>query len=275
VRLYSRPGNDLTDRFPLIVDALARLRASSCIVDGEAASCGDDGIASFERMRDGRHGDSVFLWAFDLIELNGDDLRRDPLAVRKATLASLVARVAPGLHLNEHLDHDDGRSSSSMPASSGSKGLSRSGTTRRIGQAARGIGSRARTRTRPPRSERLRTGGDSRSQTGDIPAADNAFAAMAAAICSAAQADASATMNADGCRMMCRLAMGLSAPTFGRIGARQQGAGLGGDRRPLSGQTGQGRGLRLRRITGENDPLLPFDNRFAVMHNSVLAPAVC
>jgi bifunctional non-homologous end joining protein LigD len=108
VRLYSRPGNDLTDRFPLIVAALARLRARSCIVDGEAVACGDDGVASFERMRDWRHGDSVFLWAFDLIELNGDDLRRDPLAVRKATLASLLARAAPGLRLNEHLDHDDG-----------------------------------------------------------------------------------------------------------------------------------------------------------------------
>jgi hypothetical protein len=50
VRLYSRPGNDLTDRFPLIVEALARLRARSCSIDGEAVSCGDDGIASFERM---------------------------------------------------------------------------------------------------------------------------------------------------------------------------------------------------------------------------------
>jgi bifunctional non-homologous end joining protein LigD len=86
VKLYSRPGNDLTDGFPLIVEALAKLRPRSCIVDGEAVACGDDGIASFERMRDWRHGDSVFLYAFDLIELDGDDLRRDPLAVRKATL---------------------------------------------------------------------------------------------------------------------------------------------------------------------------------------------
>jgi hypothetical protein len=36
VRLYSRPGNDLTDRFSLIVEALARLRSRSCIIDGEA-----------------------------------------------------------------------------------------------------------------------------------------------------------------------------------------------------------------------------------------------
>src|SRR5262249_32562272 len=38
VRLYSRPGNDLTYRFPLIVEALARLRSRSCIVDGEAVA---------------------------------------------------------------------------------------------------------------------------------------------------------------------------------------------------------------------------------------------
>jgi ATP-dependent DNA ligase len=35
----------------------------------------------------------VFLYAFDLIELNGDDLRRDPLEVRKATLASILAKA--------------------------------------------------------------------------------------------------------------------------------------------------------------------------------------
>ena len=39
VLLYSRPGNDLTRRFPLIVDALARLRSRSCIIDGEAVAC--------------------------------------------------------------------------------------------------------------------------------------------------------------------------------------------------------------------------------------------
>jgi hypothetical protein len=62
VRLYSGAGNDLTDRFPLIVTALSSLRARSCIIDGEAVACDDD-IASFERMRDWRHGDSVFLYA--------------------------------------------------------------------------------------------------------------------------------------------------------------------------------------------------------------------
>ena len=108
VRLYSRPGNDLTDRFPLIAGALARLRPRSCIVDGEAVACGEDGIASFDRIRYRRHDASVFLFAFDLIELDGDDLRREPLAVRKATLASLLARAARGLQLNEHMDEANG-----------------------------------------------------------------------------------------------------------------------------------------------------------------------
>ena len=40
---------------------------------------------------------------------NGDDLRRDPLVVRKATLASVLARATPGLRFNEHLDEEDGR----------------------------------------------------------------------------------------------------------------------------------------------------------------------
>jgi ATP-dependent DNA ligase len=40
VRLYSRPNNDLTDRFPLIVEALAKLRSQSCVIDGEAVACG-------------------------------------------------------------------------------------------------------------------------------------------------------------------------------------------------------------------------------------------
>jgi bifunctional non-homologous end joining protein LigD len=108
VRLYSRPGNDLTHRFPLIVEALGGLRSRSCIIDGEAVSCGDDGISSFDRIRYRRHDADVFMWAFDLIEFNGDDLRRDPLAVRKATLERILARAALGIRFNEHLDEEDG-----------------------------------------------------------------------------------------------------------------------------------------------------------------------
>jgi bifunctional non-homologous end joining protein LigD len=77
VRLYSRPGDDFTHRFPLIAEALTGLRSRSCIIDGEAVVCDDSGHASFERIRCGQHDWDVFLYAFDLIELNGDDLRRE------------------------------------------------------------------------------------------------------------------------------------------------------------------------------------------------------
>ena len=93
-------------RFALIVDAIARLRSQSCIIDGEAVACGDDGIASFDLIRHQQHDDAVFLCAFDLIELNGDDLRDEPLNVRKATLASVLWRAASGLRLNEQLEAD-------------------------------------------------------------------------------------------------------------------------------------------------------------------------
>jgi ATP-dependent DNA ligase len=91
VRLYSRPGNDLTKRFPLIIEALTYLRSQSCILDGEAVACGDDGIATFDRPSTASGigaTTTMFLYVFDLIELDGTDLRRDPLAVRKASVHS-------------------------------------------------------------------------------------------------------------------------------------------------------------------------------------------
>jgi bifunctional non-homologous end joining protein LigD len=106
VRLYSRPGNELTYRFPLIVESLARLRSRSCVIDGEAVACDESGVPTFERIRYRRHDTSVFLYAFDLIELNGDDLRRDPLEVRKATLANVLAGVGHGIWFNDHIEGD-------------------------------------------------------------------------------------------------------------------------------------------------------------------------
>jgi bifunctional non-homologous end joining protein LigD len=106
VRLYNRAGNDLTGRFPLIVEALAHLRSHSCIIDGEAVACDDKGVASFDLIRHHRTDGDVFLYAFDLIEINGDDLRRDPLEVRKATLRSMLAKAGLGLRFNEHLEGD-------------------------------------------------------------------------------------------------------------------------------------------------------------------------
>jgi bifunctional non-homologous end joining protein LigD len=53
-----------------------------------------------------RRDASVILVAFDLIELNGNDLRRDPIERRKAALAKLLSRAAPRIQFNEHLEED-------------------------------------------------------------------------------------------------------------------------------------------------------------------------
>jgi bifunctional non-homologous end joining protein LigD len=106
VRLYSRPGNDLTYRFPLIVESVARLRSRSCIIDGEAVACDESGVPSFERIRYRRYDTSVFLYAFDLIQLNGDDLRREPLEVRKTTLATVLTGASHGIWFNDHVEGD-------------------------------------------------------------------------------------------------------------------------------------------------------------------------
>jgi bifunctional non-homologous end joining protein LigD len=105
IRLLTRNDHDWAPRYPLIVEAVNRLKARSCLIDGEAVVCDESGLAVFARLRYQRGGRAAFLFAFDLLELDGTDLRREPLETRKATLASLLRGNLPGLRLNEHLTH--------------------------------------------------------------------------------------------------------------------------------------------------------------------------
>jgi bifunctional non-homologous end joining protein LigD len=102
VRLYSRSGHDLGKRYPLIAEAMARL--PSCTIDGEAIACDESGAPSFDLLRNRRRDERVFLYAFDLIELNGEDRRREPLANRKAELRRLVADLGVGVLANQSID---------------------------------------------------------------------------------------------------------------------------------------------------------------------------
>jgi bifunctional non-homologous end joining protein LigD len=104
-RLPTRNGHDWAPRYPLIVEAVNRLKVRSCLIDGEAVCCDDDGLPTFQRLRLRRDDRHVFLSAFDLLELDGKDLRREPLEVRKATLASLLRGRHSGLQYNQHLEH--------------------------------------------------------------------------------------------------------------------------------------------------------------------------
>ena len=80
--------------------------ARSFTLDGEAVVCGPDGVAVFEALhRRGTVPDAI-LQAFDLLELNGEDLRPLPLGERKAWLARLLAGSTAGIVFNEHTDDD-------------------------------------------------------------------------------------------------------------------------------------------------------------------------
>ena len=105
IRLLTRNGHDWAPRYPLIVEAVNLLKVRSCLIDGEAVCCDDNGLAVFALLRHKRQGRHVFLCAFDLLELNGNDLRREPFEVRKATLDSLLRPRHAGLQFNQHLTH--------------------------------------------------------------------------------------------------------------------------------------------------------------------------
>jgi ATP-dependent DNA ligase len=95
IRLLTRNGHDFSERYPAVVAAVNRLRCRSCVIDGEVAICNEHGLAIFERLQIGpRVKHDAVLLAFDLIELNGQDLKREPLLTRKATLLSLL-KAAP------------------------------------------------------------------------------------------------------------------------------------------------------------------------------------
>ena len=80
----------------------------SCLIDGEAVCCDDRGLARFDVLRRRRNEADAFLYTFDLLELDGTDLRREPIETRKAALASVLRKSRPGLRLNEHLAHPEG-----------------------------------------------------------------------------------------------------------------------------------------------------------------------
>jgi bifunctional non-homologous end joining protein LigD len=91
VRLFTRNGHDWTIRYPLIVEAALRNRQTSFVIDGEAVLLGLDGISDFNGLHSQRHDDEVMLYAFDILALDGDDLRKLPLHLRKTNLARLLA----------------------------------------------------------------------------------------------------------------------------------------------------------------------------------------
>jgi bifunctional non-homologous end joining protein LigD len=79
VRLFTRRGYDWTKKYPWIVEAALKLKARSFLIDGEAVFCGPDGVSNFDRLHSQAFNSRVFLYGFDLLQLDGEDWRDHPL----------------------------------------------------------------------------------------------------------------------------------------------------------------------------------------------------
>ena len=166
-RLFTRNGHDWSARYPLVVAAVEALWARSCIIDGELAKCDERGLPVFDLLRAGpRAKIDVALFAFDLLELNGEDLRREPIEARKARLMKLLRHSDPHVRYPGRASVQSGsrrfrpapfnswtisrrtaRPSSRMPASSATRASCRSAAARATSPADRAIGSRPKIRT--------------------------------------------------------------------------------------------------------------------------------
>ena len=101
-RVFSRNGHDWSDRYPGIVRAAAGLRCNSAIIDGEAVVQDENGVSKFEALgfTIRRHPHSIILYAFDLLHLEGKDLRQQTLSERRTLLKRLVGDDALKLLLS-------------------------------------------------------------------------------------------------------------------------------------------------------------------------------
>ena len=132
---------DRANLYPLVVEAVNHLRVRS------VSDRWGSGVLRRARvgclpaaLRRRRNEPQACLDAFDLLELDGTDMRREPIEVRKATLASILRKSRPGVRLNEHLEHPDGALVFATPARWAWKASCPSGSDRAIVLVGRRIG---------------------------------------------------------------------------------------------------------------------------------------
>ena len=109
IRLFTRNGHDWTERYQTIADAFSEVGAKSALIDGEIVVQDGQGKTSFPALQDALATgamEKLVFFAFDLLYLNGYDLRQVPLKNRKATLSRLLdphlSDVGP-IQVSEHV----------------------------------------------------------------------------------------------------------------------------------------------------------------------------
>jgi bifunctional non-homologous end joining protein LigD len=106
VRIYTRRGADWTERFPRIVQAARRMKAVSFLLDGEGIVYDGKGMPTFALLHSREYDKEVSLCAFDLLELSGTAVRKQPLVERKELLGDFLSKVKDGIEFNDHIAGD-------------------------------------------------------------------------------------------------------------------------------------------------------------------------
>jgi bifunctional non-homologous end joining protein LigD len=103
VRLYTITGADWSKRYPLIVEAAAKINGNA-ILDTEVVWIDSDGVAQFDALHSRLNDGAAIALAFDLLMHNGDDVRRRRFAERKAILRKVLQRTRRGIQYVEHTE---------------------------------------------------------------------------------------------------------------------------------------------------------------------------
>jgi bifunctional non-homologous end joining protein LigD len=104
-RAYTRSGLDWSDRFAGILADALKLKVGSALIDGEAVVLDANGRSSFQALQGALKGApaTIDYYAFDLLELDGEDLTGLPLVERKAKLRAILSKGRSRIHYSEHI----------------------------------------------------------------------------------------------------------------------------------------------------------------------------
>ncbi len=109
VQLLSRNEKDFGGKFPEIVEAISRLKVDDAVIDGEIVALDPKGISSFQLLQAFELGEKrppIFFYAFDLLRLNGKDLRGQSLVERKAKLEKILEAKSSLIRYSASLGED-------------------------------------------------------------------------------------------------------------------------------------------------------------------------
>jgi bifunctional non-homologous end joining protein LigD len=109
VQLFSRNEKSFNLKFPEVARAVAKLKVKEAIIDGEIVAVEESGKSSFQLLQAydlGEVAPTILFYAFDLLRLNGKDLRREPLQVRKAHLEKILKGAPDCIRYSESMEAD-------------------------------------------------------------------------------------------------------------------------------------------------------------------------